>query len=79
MRMSSRWLPSSSVADCSEEGFWVMDFERSLSRQEFDRWLDLLDSLNDISLTGNKVSTTKIVHCAKIRTSDPLPELLTFV
>ena len=50
----------------------MMDFERSLSRQEFDSWLDLLDSLKDISLTGNKVLTTKIVHCAKIRTSDPL-------
>ena len=56
----------------------MMDFERSLSRQEFDSWLDLLNSLKDISLTGNKVLTTKIVHCAKIRTSDPLPELLTF-
>ena len=48
----------------------MMDFERSLSRQEFDSGLDLLDSLKDISLTGNKVLTTKIIHCAKIRTSD---------
>lgn len=31
-----------------------MDFKRSLSVQEYDSWLNLLDSIRDVSLADNK-------------------------
>jgi hypothetical protein len=42
------------VSDCREEGNWIVEFKRSLSYQEYDRWLGLLNILNDCSLIDNK-------------------------
>lgn len=42
------------VADCWDEGSWVMDFRRTLSLQEYNSWLGLLDDLKDSALTDNK-------------------------
>jgi hypothetical protein len=42
------------VSDCREDGYWIVDFKRSLSSQDYDRWLGLFQMLNDYSLTDNK-------------------------
>jgi len=49
--------PACFVADCWEDGAWVIDFKRCLSIQEYDRWLGLLENLNDIALTDNKADS----------------------
>lgn len=49
--------PLCSVVDCWEEGSWVMDFRRSLSLQEYNSWLGLLDDLKDKALTDNKADS----------------------
>lgn len=46
--------PACCEADCWEEGLWVVDLKRSLSIQEYNMWLGLLEILNDIALTNNK-------------------------
>jgi hypothetical protein len=49
--------PMCVVADCWDEDSWVMDFRRSPSRQEYNSWMDLLDSIQDITLTDNKADS----------------------
>lgn len=46
--------PNCSVADCWEQDSWVVDFKRSLSTQEYNSWLGLLDALHDKALIDNK-------------------------
>lgn len=39
--------PHCSVSDCWEDGEWDMDFRRALSVQEYNEWLELINSLYD--------------------------------
>lgn len=41
------------VAECWEVGDWFVDFQRSLSCQEFERWLDLKAKLEAYTLDPN--------------------------
>lgn len=45
--------PSCLVADCWDEDGWGMDFKRALTCHEYNRWLELKESLADISLSDN--------------------------
>lgn len=55
-----------------------MDFKRSLSSQEYNSWLGLLDSLRDIKLTDNKADTVMLMlERKKIFTSKSLYRFLT--
>lgn len=42
--------PQCTVAECFDEGEWIVDFERALSSQEFDRWLNLQEHLQNFHL-----------------------------
>jgi len=46
--------PFCHVADCWDEGSWGLEFKRCLSIQQYERWLGLLNMLNDCSLTDNR-------------------------
>jgi hypothetical protein len=46
--------PNCFVSDCWRDDSWGMNFKRSLTVQEYNSWLGLLDELNDITLTDNK-------------------------
>lgn len=65
--------PYCSVADCWDEEGWGMDFKRTLTIHEYNRWIELKDSLADITpssdkdlvyqdLDKSKCSTTKSLY-----------------
>jgi len=45
--------PNSFVADCLDEGQWVIEFRRTLSVSEYNRWLDLMGELQAVNLNSN--------------------------
>jgi hypothetical protein len=45
--------PNSYVVDCIDDGQWVVEFRRSLSINEYNRWLDLLGELQAVELNSN--------------------------
>jgi hypothetical protein len=44
--------PSCCVSDCWDEDGWDMDFRRALSVHEYNYWLELIESLNDVKPGG---------------------------
>jgi hypothetical protein len=44
--------PSCYVSDCWDEDGWDMDFRRALSVHEYNEWLELIESLNDVKPGG---------------------------
>jgi hypothetical protein len=49
--------PNCYVCDCWEDGVWGVEFKRCLSVQQYDRWLGLLNMLNDCSLIDNRADS----------------------
>ncbi|KAG2534833.1 hypothetical protein PVAP13_9NG087473 [Panicum virgatum] len=54
--------PSCTVTDCWKDGSWGMDFKRSLSIQEYNRWLGLLETIHDKNLTDNKAVLRRVCY-----------------
>lgn len=46
--------PNISVADCVDEGQWEVEFRRTLSVGEYNRWLNLLNELQEINLSSDQ-------------------------
>jgi len=46
--------PYCSVADCWDEEGWEMDFKRTLTTHEYNRWIELNDSLSDITPSSDR-------------------------
>jgi hypothetical protein len=53
--------PNVFVNECWNNGSWFVDFKRCLSAYDYDRWLGLLNMLNDCALTDNRAD---VVHWA---------------
>lgn len=49
--------PDCSVFDCSDVQGWFVDFRRSLSSEEFQRWTLFYDELQHISLDNTTIDT----------------------
>lgn len=49
--------PSCFVSECREGDSWYVDFKRSLTSQEYDSWLGLLEDIKDVTLTDNKTDS----------------------
>jgi len=64
--------PSCSVADCWDEDGWGMDFKRALTCHEYNRWLELKESLADISLSDNPDSVFWALEKNKLFTTKSL-------
>lgn len=41
--------PNCSVADCLDDGQWVIEVRRTVSANEYNIWLDLLDELHSVN------------------------------
>jgi hypothetical protein len=66
--------PDCVVTDCWDGDDWFIEFRRSLSAWEYDRWLELKLQLSDVTLSSNrdnvvwaldktKMFTTKSLYC----------------
>ena len=51
--------PSCSVAECWKEGSWVMDFKKTLSMHEYNSWLELVESLQGVTLDHDSADSVR--------------------
>jgi hypothetical protein len=68
--------PNCFVADCCDEENWELDFKRTLSLQEYNRWLELKESLGDISLSNNADSVFWALEKNKVYSTKSLYRFL---
>jgi len=68
--------PNCSVADCCDEESWELDFKRTLSLQEYNSWLELKESLGDISLSNNSDSVFWALEKNKVYSTKSLYRFL---
>ena len=69
--------PNISVADCLDEDQWVIEFRRTLSVDEYNRWLGLLEDLQVASLNSNHDSIVWALESSKKSTTKSLYRFLT--